>query len=216
MCFSSAFMDRRKLLKVALALPLVNFFGGFLNRVLGSGPRPALAAGELKVAKVSELNRPWSTAAFEYFIKVKSRNVKGEAVNEEHLPGLVVRLPDDVAQSRGGGAGAKFQVVNLYCTHQRCKVAFVTDPGEIQAMTGNRPAGPVFFCPCHQSLFDPAKDAQPTQGSPAKAALWKFDFKIRGDDILVTGLDPKAALWEPGNPGGLSSEYPVREGERGL
>lgn len=216
MSSGSVFRDRRKLLKLAFALPLVNFFGGgFLNRVLGSGPRPALAAGELKVAKVSELNRPWSTAAFEYFIKVKSRNVRREAVNEEHLPGLVVRLPDEVAQSRGTGAGAKFQVVNLYCTHQRCKVAFIADPGEVHGMTGNRPAGPVFFCPCHQSLFDP-KDARPMAGSRAKDPLWKFDFQIRGDDIVITGVDPKAAVWDPGSAGDLSGEYPVRPGERGL
>ena len=30
------------------------------------------------------------------------------------------------------------------------------------------------------------------------------------------GIDPKAAVWNPGRAGGLGSEYPVRSGERGL
>jgi hypothetical protein len=54
------------------------------------------------------------------------------------------------------------------------------------------------------------------EGSQAKEPLWKFNFELKGDDIVVTGVDPKVASWEPGNPGGLSSEYPVRPGERGL
>lgn len=210
------YMDRRKLLKLVLSLPFANLLERLLTGVLGSGTRAALAASELKVAKVSHLDRPWSTAAFEYFVKVKSRNLRGEAVNEEYLPGLVVRLPDDVAQKRGTGPKAKFHVVNLYCTHQRCKTAFIPDPNEIYAVSGRKPEGPALFCPCHMSIFDVTSEAQPMPGSPTKVPLWKFDFEIRGDDIVVTGINPKAAVWEPGSAGGLSSEYPVRPGERGL
>jgi hypothetical protein len=54
------------------------------------------------------------------------------------------------------------------------------------------------------------------KGSEAKLPLWKFDFEVKGDDIIVTGVDPKASTWDPGRAGGLSSEYPVRPGERGL
>lgn len=51
---------------------------------------------------------------------------------------------------------------------------------------------------------------------PAKGPLWKFEFDVKGDNILVTGIDPKASQWEPGPQGQLFSEYPVRPGEPGL
>lgn len=208
-------LTRRNLLKLSLALPLVRLFENLLAPLFGMGRNVALADTPLKVAKLSQLEKPWSTVRFEYFVKVKAKSTVGETVNEEHLPGLAVRVPDDIAQKKGGGAKAKFQVVSLYCTHQRCKTTFVTDPAEIETMIGTKPKGPVFYCGCHQSLFDVTEDAKPILG-PAKEPLWKFEFDIRGDDLIVTGIDPKAAVWNPGRAGGLSSEYPVRSGERGL
>ena len=209
-------LSRRSLLKLFLAVPFVKSLEVLAVRLLGLDAYAAEAAPKLRVAKISQLDRPWSTAPFEYFVKVKGKDTKGDTVREEHLPGLVIRLPDDLAQQRGGGAKEKFEVVNLYCTHQRCKTAFIADPAEIQGMTGQKVAHPVFYCPCHRSLFDAAKWAEPMKGSEAKLALWKFDFEVRGDDIIVTGVDPKASTWDPGRAGGLSSEYPVRPGERGL
>ncbi len=83
-------------------------------------------------------------------------------------------------------------------------------------MTGQKLGHPVFYCPCHRSLFDATKGAEPMKGSEAKLALWKFDFEVKGDEIIVTGVDPKTSSWPAGNPGGLASEYPVRPGEQGL
>ncbi|MGH7829839.1 MAG: hypothetical protein ACREP8_06635, partial [Candidatus Binatia bacterium] len=102
------------------------------------------------------------------------------------------------------------------CTHQRCKTAFIANAAEIQGMTGQKIAAPVFYCPCHRSLFDATKGGAPMEGSEAKLPLWKFEFEVKGDDIIVTGVDPKTAAWNPGRAGGLTSEYPVRLGERGL
>jgi Rieske Fe-S protein len=211
-----AALNRRSLLKVFLALPFVRLPELLTGKRFGPQAYAGEAAPRLKVAKVSQLDRPWSTARFEYSIKVKSKDIRGDTLNEEHLPGLVVRLPDDVARQRGTDAKAKFEVVNLYCTHQRCKTAFISDTAEIQGMTGQKIDRPVFYCPCHRSLFDAANGAEPMKGSEAKLALWKFDFEIKGDDVIVTGVDPKAATWNPGRAGGLTSEYPVRPGERGL
>jgi Rieske Fe-S protein len=209
-------LSRRSLLKLFLAVPFVKSLEVLAVRLLGLDAYAAESAPKLKVARVSQLDKPWSTAAFEYFVKLKGKNVKGETINEEYLPGLVVRLPDEIAQKRGGGAKEKFYVVNLHCTHQRCKTAFITDPSELKAMTGLKTESPIFYCPCHRSLFDATKEAEPMKGSEAKLALWKFDFEVKGDDIIVTGVDPKASTWDPGRAGGLSSEYPVRPGERGL
>lgn len=214
--FQTLTLSRRGLLRLFLALPVVRLVESFLGPVLGTGRKVSMAATAVKVAKLSQLDKPWSTAAFEYFVKVKHKNLKGETVNEEYLPGLVIRLPDELAQKKGKGAKGKFDVVNLHCTHQRCKTVFITDLGEIHALTALKVEHPVFYCPCHRSLFDPTKEGEPMKGSPAKLPLWKFDFEIKGDDILVTGVDPKAATWDPGNPTGLTSEFPVRAGERGL
>jgi Rieske Fe-S protein len=209
-------LTRRNLLKLFFVLPLVRLFEELLAPFFGAGRSAAVAgAAPLRVAKLSQLERPWSTVRFEYSMKVKAKSTVGETVNEEHLPGLAIRLPDEIAQKRGGGAKAKFQVVNLYCTHNRCRTTFVPDPAEIEPMLGSKPTGPVFYCGCHQSLFDAAQDAKPILG-PAKQPLWKFEFDIKGDDLIITGINPKAAVWDPGRAGGLSSEYPVRPGERGL
>jgi Rieske Fe-S protein len=208
-------LSRRSLLRLVSALPVVKLLERYLGALIGCGEKSANAATVLNVVKVSQLSKPWSSKAFEYFVRVKMKSTEGDTVNEEHLPGLVIRLPDDIAAKRGGGSKGKFQVVSLYCTHQRCKTAFVSDPAEVEAMMGVRPEGPVFYCGCHQSLFDVAQDAKPVLG-PAKEPLWKFEFDIKGDDIVVTGVDPKAAVWNPGRAGGLSSEYPVRPQERGL
>jgi Rieske Fe-S protein len=206
-------VSRRGLLKLGLALPLVNFF----ERLVG---KPALAAEtgrtQIKVATVSDLKGPWSTRPFEYRLKVKTQDVyKKEIVTEETLPGLVVRLPDDVAQKRGGGAKARFEVLDLHCSHERCVTAFINDPKEAQAVAGVEPKGAVAYCPCHRSVFDLTDEAKPIKG-PAKAPLWKFDFVVKGNEIVVTGIDPKASQWAAGNLGGLMAEYPTREGEPGL
>lgn len=210
-------LSRRSWLKLVFALPFAQYLESLFSRLFGMDSYAAVSEAKLlKVAKVSQLEKPWSTARFEYFVRVKGTNIKGNTIREEHLPGLVVRLPDDLAQKRGGGTKGKFEVVTLYCTHQRCKTAFISDANEVQGMTGKKVENPVFYCPCHRSMFDASKGAVPMEGSQAKDPLWKFDFDVKGDDIVVTGVDPKVSSWPAGNPGGLSSEYPVREGERGL
>jgi Rieske Fe-S protein len=210
------YLSRRSLMKVLLALPLAEFLHPLISRLTAMSAHAADSPANLKVAKVSRLAKPWSTASFEYFTKIPGKDVKGETIREEYLPGLVVRLPDDVAQQRGGGVKGRFEVVNLYCTHQRCKTAFIKDSTEIQNMIGHKVDHPVFYCPCHRSLFDATKGAKPMKGSEAKEALWKFNYEVKGDDIIITGVDPKTSSWPAGNPGGLASEYPVRPGEPGL
>ena len=206
-------LSRRGLLKLFLALPFVKVLESFLASLL----RPA-GAGEapLKVAKVSELGQPWSSVGFTYRIKVKTRDVyKRDVVTEESVPGLVIRLPDELAQKMGGGAKTKFYVVDLHCTHERCVAAYIADRSEMRAVANVDAKNPMVYCPCHRSVFDVAQEGKAVKG-PAKQPLWKFNFDVKGDDIIVTGLDPKASVWEAGRPGGLTVEYPVRPGEPGL
>ena len=209
-------VSRRSLLKVLLALPFVKFLEHYLAPLLGSNTDTVMAAAPaLKVAKVSELKQPWSSASFTYRVKREIPDVyKKKTLVEESIPGLVVRMPDELADKSGGVKG-KFRVVDLHCTHERCVATYVTDNSEIRALADLSPKNPVVYCPCHRSVFDPAEGEKVIKG-PAKAPLWKFDFDIKGDDIMVTGLDAKASTWDPGRPGSLGSEYPVRPGEPGL
>lgn len=209
-------LSRRSVVKLLLALPLVRLLDACLARWIGLGSDTAMAATPLRVAKVSELGQPWSSVSFTYRLKRQGKDVyKKETVAEESIPGLVVRLPDELAQKRGGGVKGKFAVVDLHCTHQRCVATYFTDKSEIRSLTAIDAKSPMAYCPCHRSVYDLAEGGKVVKG-PAKAPLWKFDFEIKGDDIVVTGLDPKASQWDPGRPGDLFSEYPVREGEPGL
>lgn len=209
--FDSA--SRRSVLKLLLALPFIDL----LQRFFSPGrAESAESAASLKVAKISRLTQPWSSARFTFVTSIKSKDVYGkEAVHKERIPGIVIRLPDDLAQKRGGGPKDRFYVVNLHCTHERCETAYITDKEEIRAVSALDAPNPIVYCPCHRSVFDLAADGKAIKG-PAKEPLWKFDFDIKGDDIVVTGRDPRASTWAPGRPGGLTSEYPVRPGEPGL
>ena len=206
-------LGRRKLLKGLVILPLTKF----LERFLALAPaQSAAAVAPLRVAKVSDLQQPWSGARFTYVTKIKSKDVYGkEAVHQERIPGLVIRLPNEIAQKRGGGTKASFYVVNLHCSHERCETAYLTDKDEIRAVSALEARNPVAYCPCHRSVFDLAADGKAIKG-PAKEPLWTFNFEVKGDDIIVTGMDSKASVWAPGRAGGLTSEYPVRPGEPGL
>lgn len=209
-------LSRRSILKLFLALPAIRLLGNRLTSLLGVETGIAHAATGLKVAKVSELQRPWSSARFTYRLKVQSKDVHNkDVVTEESVPGLVIRLPDELAEKKGGGTKGKFSVINLHCTHERCVTAYLTDKSEIQAVSDVEAKNPVAYCPCHRSVFDLAQEGNPIKG-PAKQPLWKFAFDIQGEDIVVTAVDPKASVWAPGRPGGLMSEYPVRPGEPGL
>jgi len=208
-------LSRRSILKLFLAVPLIRLLDDFAAALFGFGSNAAHAAG-LKVAQVSELKQAWSFARFTYRLKVQTKDVyKKDVITEESLPGLVIRLPDELAEKRGAGVKGKFYLVNLHCTHERCVTAYLKDQSEVRAVADIEVKNPVAYCPCHRSVFDLAEEGKPIKG-PAKQPLWKFEFDIQGDEIVVTGTDPKASVWDTGRPGGLMGEYPVRPGEPGL
>lgn len=209
-------LSRRRLLRLAVAVPFLRVLEQALARLLGWGSEAAVAAAPLPVAKVSEMKQAWSSARFTYRLKVHTKDVyNNEVVGEESIPGLVIRLPEELAAKRGGGTQGKFYVIDLHCSHERCVTTYLTDKREIRHLVEMEAKNPVVYCPCHRSVFDVAMEGKPLRG-PAKEPLWQFQFEIKGDDLVVTGVDPRASQWQPGRPGGLMGEYPARPGEPGL
>lgn len=201
---------RRGVLKFLAAIPLI----GALVPMFSN---PAGAAGGKKVAKLSQLAKPWSTVSFRYKARVSQTVASGkEVVGDENIPGIVIRLPDDIAAKRGGGEKAKYAVIDLHCSHRRCETNFISDTKELYAITGRKFDRPVILCPCHFSIFEIDNGLKPAKGARANKPLAEFLYKIEGGEILVTGLPKGASEFGSGRLGSPSGEYAAPKGSRGL
>lgn len=92
------------------------------------------------------------------------------------IPGLAVRLPDK-----------SLTVVSRVCPHQKCFTDFIKDPAQVLRETTYEPDGPVLVCPCHASIFDLADGGKVLFG-PAPRPPERFQFRVEGDKVVVTGL----------------------------
>ena len=66
--------------------------------------------------------------------------------------------------------GGEFAAYSAVCTHQACTVAY-------------RPQIQRLACPCHGSLFDPAKGAAVETG-PAQRPLAKVPIRAEGEEVV--------------------------------
>ena len=80
-------------------------------------------------------------------------------VLETGEPAVLVHLPDD-----------RWVAYEAACTHAGCEVAY-----QLQS----RKLG----CPCHGSVFDPARDGAVARG-PAKRALGKLAVRVREGNVV--------------------------------
>lgn len=201
---------RRTFLKMIAAIPLVGTLFPFVGK--------ARASGRLRVARLSQLSKPWSSVTFRYPTVIPQKlATEGREDVEEKIPGVVVRLPDDIAAKRGGDEKAKYYVIDLHCTHYRCETIYLTDKTEFHQVSGkplDRAAA--ILCPCHMSVFHLENGLKPAKGSRAKKPLVEFHYEIENGEIVVTGFPPGASQFKPGRFGSLGSEYPVRRGEPGF
>jgi Rieske Fe-S protein len=80
-------------------------------------------------------------------------------VAETGKPAVLVHLPDE-----------RWVAYEAACTHAGCEVAYQLESGKLG-------------CPCHGSVFDPARDGAVAQG-PAKNPLGKMAVRVR-DGMVV-------------------------------
>ncbi|MCC7492564.1 MAG: Rieske 2Fe-2S domain-containing protein [Fimbriimonadaceae bacterium] len=132
------------------------------------------------VATVAELQEPWKVKDFIFRQVNIEYTPRGQ--QQVEIPGFAVRLPDEAGQ-----ADTKYiEVYSRICPHLGCIFNFETEPDLVQKNYGGfRPPGPVFACPCHLSIYDVAHDGKVISG-PAPRPPYKFQFKLEGDDVIVT------------------------------
>ncbi len=193
--------ERRDFIKALLAIPVV---GGIASLLLSpfirylkpsSGPlatmeifkRPDKPSPVTEVAfPVSDFPTPWS---FKYFMFQES-NREYTSVGEQIkiIPGAVVRTPE--------AAGLpEFIVFSRVCPHLGCVFNFV--PVEEEVARGYnytpKPGQKVFACPCHLSVYDPMQVDSKGRGKvvsgPAPRSPFKFNFEVKGDQIVVKSLE---------------------------
>lgn len=140
--------------------------GGVGAAALGGGAAAVVIAtrddeGEdyprLAVAKVGDL-RPNKPVDFEYPLKGQRS--------------VLVDLDEEVP----GGVGDKNSIVaySALCQHMGCPVPYDADEHH-------------FHCPCHQTMYDPAREGYVIQGV-AQSPLPRVELEVDGDDVIAVGV----------------------------
>jgi Rieske Fe-S protein len=178
--------SRRVLLKTVAAIPLAVTFGlvgspllRYLRPTLKPldifGPSDQPIAETPVRFKESDFPTEWTCLPFMFKQSYLEYNPEGKQTRE--IPGYIVKLPnnDIVAYSR-------------ICPHLGCIFNFVKDPTECAKGYNFKPAGPVFACPCHLSVYDLAQDGKVVSG-PAPRPPRKFEVKKEGNEYAVLSLE---------------------------
>ena len=194
--------SRREFLKLLVGIPLLGAVVAFLSPVLRYlrptvkpfqyFPEPEKGASKpMIVAKLSELEKPWSAKEFIYDLKTVEYTPRGLQISK--IPGIVVRLPDDIAASQNNGE--KYVCFQRICTHLGCVFRFETNPDDVAKGFNYRPDSAVFACPCHLSVYaltkrDPVwNSVGKVVSGPAPRPPRKLAFEIKNDEVVVTGVE---------------------------
>ncbi|MDR3612278.1 MAG: ubiquinol-cytochrome c reductase iron-sulfur subunit [Candidatus Obscuribacterales bacterium] len=178
---------RRTILKTVAAIPLAASIGLIVSPlvrflrptlkpldVFGNSDQP-IAEPPVPTFKASDFPEPWTCIPFMFKQSYLEYNPEGKEVRQ--IPGFIVKLPtgDVVAYSR-------------ICPHLGCIFNFVKDPTECSKGYNFKPAGPVFACPCHLSVYDIAQAGKVVSG-PAPRPPRRFDIKKVGDNFQILSLE---------------------------
>ena len=158
-----------------LASPLMRFLRPTIQPLDILGPSDQPAPKKDVIFKTSDFPDEWTCLTFTFEQTYKEYN--SELMEVRNIPGYAVKLPtgDIVAYSR-------------ICPHLGCIFNFVKDPAECQKGYNFTPAGPVFACPCHFSVYDIAQNGKVVSG-PAPRPPRKFQVKTDGENIKIVSLE---------------------------
>ena len=177
---------RRMILKTLAAVPVGLTIGIATNVVLRyykptTKPLdmfgPPDAPSPLEDVIFSDADFPTAWTCHEFTFKQNFVQFNPERNEVGSVPGYVLKLPNEeiVAYSR-------------ICPHLGCVFRFVEDPAECEREFNYRPNGPVFACPCHQSVYDIAQGGKVVSG-PAPRPPRKFVLTRSRDKISIVDLE---------------------------
>ncbi len=216
-------IDRRSVLKGfvknATILPILAVVGG-VGTALLSYLKPTWKFGDLPstekplnkdkvVGTLEEFAKDYDFKEFIFTQVTVEYSARGRAATD--ILGYAVRIPNDSLKAadvgvgpsglrRGYGEteykGQKYSivVVSRICAHLGCIFEYHTPE---QVCSGFNYCGgktPMFSCPCHLSVYDPAQQqdvpgagvlAGKVVSGPAPRTPFPFDFEIKGNQIVV-------------------------------
>ena len=204
--------NRRGLLRILIALPIVGGLLAVLSPLLrflkpNDGPfqlpltkQDEPQGGAQVVGQTASLQKPWDYFYFTYVQQYPQYDPTG--YKKANIAGMAVKLPKKVkfvnASGFVGYAQGETDIVlfQRICPHLGCIFNFVPDWHEVTAGYGGY-VPPDFqkhslmACPCHLSIYDPLypKDPGTVISGPAPRGARYFQFEIRGEDIVVTGME---------------------------
>lgn len=88
-------------------------------------------------------------------------------------PAYLVDLGSAIA--RGAGPKRSLVAYSALCQHMGCPVNYDTKTGH-------------FVCPCHASVFDPAKNGDALEG-PTPRGLPRINLRVDGDAVYAVGIE---------------------------
>lgn len=204
--------DRRRLIRTLTALPIVagllavlSPFLRFLKPNDGPFQLPLTKTDEPQggaqvVGQTASLQKPWDFFYFTYVQQYPQYDPTG--YKKANIAGVAVRLPKKVkfvnATGFVGYAQGETDIVlfQRICPHLGCIFNFIPDWHEVTAGYGgyvppNFEKHALMACPCHLSIYDPTYPNDPGNviSGPAPRGARYFQFEVRGEDIVVTGME---------------------------
>lgn len=180
-------VKRRTILKTVAAVPLAMTFGLLISPflrflrptlgpldILGKSDQP-LAEPPIPTFTDADFPEPWTCIPFTFNQKYLEYNPELKEVRT--IPGFIVKLPN-----------GDVEAYSRICPHLGCIFNFVKEPEECAKGYNYKPAGPVFACPCHLSVYDIAHGGKVISG-PAPRPPRKFQLKKEGGKIEITSLE---------------------------
>ncbi|PYE55869.1 Rieske 2Fe-2S domain-containing protein [Deinococcus yavapaiensis] len=175
-------IERRKLLEYWWVLPVGATLGAFgymidyakhvtLDKREAGAPK-YVSKPPRRVAAIADFPEPFSMRDFSF---------AGTSC-------VLVRLERPTAYSLTS-SGAHFVAFSRVCTHLGCLVNHLPNPDAVALTYNYRPDHPVLGCPCHFSVFDPAREGRSVIGR-ALYPLPRVRLEARGDELFATGIEP--------------------------
>ena len=128
------------------------------------------------------LTEPWRPLPFDAWFELPAPGVESR---ELRLEGFLMRVADSAEPQAGLRAFCRL------CPHEICWVDLRHETPELRRDEVPRLDHPVLVCPCHTSIFDPAREGSVIAG-PAPRGLFQFGIETRPSEIAIVDVERDA------------------------